>query len=158
MLRTIAGVIVGYIVMAICVVAALSVLFIVMGEDWAFQEGTYRTSMGWALSMLAAGFVAAFIGGLVCRLIAGGRKKATIALAVVVVLLGGLDAAMRLSQPERTEAELARTEDTPVTEAAGLAQSPKWMGLANPIVGVAGVLLAGTIGRKKVGNSAGTDS
>lgn len=157
MLRTIAGVVVGYIVIALCVFGVLTIAFISLGPDWAFQEGSYHVSIGWALMMLAAGFAAALVGGLVCRAIAGRHRRAISALAVVIVLLGGLDAALRLSAPARTDAELVRAEDTPVFEAAGKAQSPVWMGIANPIVGVAGVLLAGAL-RRSAKDSSGTDS
>lgn len=156
MLRTVAGVIVGYIVMALCVVVALSVGFTLLGEDWAFQEGSYRTSTQWAVLMLGVGFIAACVGGLVCRLVAGQRGRAVLSLAIVVLILGGLDAAMRLAPQEPSDAELVRSESTPVFEAAGKAKPPIWVGFANPIVGVAGVLVGGSmIGRRRGTPSAG---
>ena len=153
MLRTIAGVIIGYIVMGVCVFVAMYAAYNALGEEWAFQDGVYNVSLGWAGLMLASGLVAAIIGGAVCGLISGRSRRAIMALAVVIVLLGALDAAWRLTSDGPSNAELARNEETPVLEAAGKAQPPVWVTLGNPVVGVIGVLIGGGIVGAKRGRN-----
>jgi len=137
MLRAILGVILGYAVMFVIVAVGLTVAFIVLGNDKAFQPGTFDITPLWAGVMMGVGIVAAVIGGVACALIAKRGSKAPIGLAVFVLIMGALSAVMAMG----AEDPGARTEDVSNMDAAMKAQQPMWTLVANPVVGVIGVLV-----------------
>lgn len=137
MLRAIIGGIAGYIVMFAIVLVGLSVAFMVMGQDKAFQAGTYDITMLWAGVMLAVGIVAAVLGGVACMMIAMKGSKAPVGLAVFVLVMGGLTAVMAFG----AEDPGPRLADTETFEAASKAQQPVWTLIANPLIGAVGVIL-----------------
>jgi len=152
MLRGIISGIVGYIVMFAVVVVGLSVAFMVMGEDKAYDPGTYDITMLWAGVMLAVGLVAAVLGGVVCAMIASRGSKAPIGLSVAVLVLGGLSAVLAMGGEDPGP----RDAETTTFEAASKAQQPTWTLIANPVIGVVGVMVgAGLTGRGK-GAAAGS--
>jgi hypothetical protein len=138
MLRAIGGVIVGYIVMVVVVMAGLSAAYLAMGADKAFQPGTYEVSGLWLVVMFAVGLVAAVVGGYVCAWIAR-RRTPTVVLAGLVLVLGLLMAvagAMAPTEGKPTE----RSGEVGNMEAMKDARTPTWVALINSIVGAAGVL------------------
>jgi len=145
MLRTILGVIVGYIVMGVIVMVGLTALYLALGVDFAFREASYEPSIMWILCMFVIGVVAAVVGGMVCRMI-GRSETSTAALVAVVLLLGGLSAVLTMSSEAPTE---PRSEEFSSMEAMQQAQTPAWVLIANPIVGVFGVVLGGAMVSKK---------
>ena len=147
MLRAILAVIAGYVAMFIVVAVGLSVAYLTLGPDWAYQEGTYDITMQWAILMLAVGLAAALLGGVVCALIAKRSRNAVFALMGLIVVLGAVSAGYALSQP--TPEDTTRTENDSVTDAANKAQQPTWTLIANPIIGAVGVFLgAALVGTK----------
>jgi len=66
--RSIAAVIVGYIIMAIWVMVTLAIAWYGLGYGFAFQEGSLRVTIGWCLVTLVLGLVGAVIGGFVAAL------------------------------------------------------------------------------------------
>lgn len=145
MLRNILGVIAGYIVIFVIVMVSLMVLYLALGVDFAFQEASFEPSILWILCMFVVGIVAAVVGGMVCRMI-GRSQTATAALVAVVLVLGGLSAVFTMSKEAPTE---PRSEDISSMEAMLQAQTPAWVLIANPIVGVFGVILGGAMVSKK---------
>mgnify|MGYP000341087423 CR=1 FL=1 len=147
MLRTILAVVVGYIAMFIVIAAGLSVAYLTLGPDWAYQEGTYEITMQWAILMLAFGLVAAVLAGIVCALIAKRSRNAVFALMAAIVVLGALSAGFQLMQapPE----DITRAADDSVTDAANKARQPAWTLIANPIIRAAGVFLGASLLRPK---------
>lgn len=137
--RTIAGVLVGYVVMALVVFAVFSLAYMAMGADRAFQPGSYAPSTVWVAVSLVVGFLAAFVGGRVCAAIAKDPRAVT-ALAVVVVVLGIVFAVPVMT---RKEGPGPRTDTVGNMEAMQRAQTPLWLALLTPLVGVAGVMVGG---------------
>lgn len=137
MLRSILAVILEYIVMFAVVVVGLSAAFIALGTDRSFQPGTYDITPLWGGIMMGIGLLAALIGGVGCALIARRGSKAPVGLAVFVVIMGVLSAVMAMG----AEDPGSRAADVPTFEAASKAQQPMWTLVANPVVGVIGVLL-----------------
>jgi hypothetical protein len=158
MLRSIAGVVVGYIAMGLVVFIAMVAGYEIMGGDWAFKPGVYDVTGGWIALMLASGLAAAVAGGAVCGLLSRHSKKAAIALTAVVVVLGALTVIGQILAPESAEMDLVRTEAPPVLEAAGVARQPTWVMLANIAIGVAGVMLGAGLVRPKHGGKADAGS
>ena len=59
MLRNIAGVIIGYLVMAIVMFATFTGAYLALGSDYTFVSGSYHVSMLWIAVSLLLGFIAA---------------------------------------------------------------------------------------------------
>ena len=141
MLRTIGGVIVGYLVIAILVIGTTLGLYAALGLDRVFMPERYDPSPTWITAMIISGFIAAMIGGAIARSI-GRSQTAPRALAVVTLLLGALAALPALS-PASDPRPNVRLGDVPIMEAMSNARQPVWVALLLPVIGVAGVLYGG---------------
>lgn len=139
MARTIAGVIVGYLVIALVVFAVFSLAYLALGADGAFQSGTYAPSALWIVLSFLFSFLAAWVGGRVAATI-GRTPNAVIALAVVVVVLGLVFA---IPVWQRTGEPAPRMETVGNMEAMRQAHMPLWVALLTPLVGAAGVIVGG---------------
>jgi hypothetical protein len=58
----------------------------------------------------------------------------------LVLVLGALSAAMALAKEKPVGEDAIRSEETSNTEAMMMAQQPTWILVANPIIGVFGVM------------------
>jgi hypothetical protein len=144
MLRTIGGVVLGYVTMAVLVFGLLTLAYLGLGADRAFRPSSYEPSDTWIVTMFAIGLLAAIVGGMVCAAV-GRSRTAVLALAVVVVLLGVLSA-IPVLMGVQGESQ-ARTGDVSNLDAMMKARTPAWVALANVAVGVAGVVLGGRLRR-----------
>jgi hypothetical protein len=146
MVRTIAAVVVGYLVMALLVFALFSAAYLAMGADAAFRPGTFEVSGLWVATSFVLGLVAAVVGGYVCATIAQDGKGPLI-LAALTLLLGVLVAVPLLTsdagQPQ------VRSGDVPNLAAMQQARQPGWVALLNPLVGAAGVLAGARLKRER---------
>src|SRR5439155_18834126 len=114
MLRSVLGVVIGYIVMFILNVAAFVTIYTLVGPDWSFKPGSYQASSRWTVMQFVVLAVTAIIAGLICALIARGGR-APLAQAVVVLLLGfGLAILGTALRPADTDE--VRTENVPNIE------------------------------------------
>jgi len=139
MLKTIGGVIVGYLVMFIVVFATFSGAYLAMGTDGAFKAGSYEVTPLWLGVSFVLSLIAAIAGGFVCAAIAK-NPKATMALAGLVLILGILFAipvltASNEGRPQVREASVGNME------AMTNARQPGWVAVLNPIIGAIGVML-----------------
>ena len=137
--RIVGSVIVGYIVMFAVVFLALTLAWLVLGADRAFEPGTYGISVLWAITAVLVGVIAAVAGGYVCATIAKSPTGPK-ALAVVVVLLGLVSAAP-LIMGSGEDGLSVREAAVGLFEAMGNARQPLWMALLNPLIGALGVIL-----------------
>jgi hypothetical protein len=96
--RTIAGVVAGFGAMFLTVFLSLTVAYLAMGTERAFQPGSFEVTGAWLAVMFVVNIAAALVGGFVCAAIAPS-PKAPIALAVVVLVLGLLSAIPALLPP-----------------------------------------------------------
>ena len=144
------AVIVGYLVMAAVVLgASVSVVF-GLGESYLFREDTLEPTALVSTGMLAAGCVAALLGGIVAARIAQTRwRAACIWLVGVVLVLGTLSAvgdwrrARSPSQNPPGTAEIARMN---LREKWDQASKPMWFSVLAPLIGAASSLLGFRIG------------
>ncbi len=137
--KAIGAAIVGYIAMAVLVFVGLSLVWMSLGADGAFAEDAWDTSMAWSLWNVVVGVVAAIAGGYVCALISPGGLSMKILIGIVVVL-GALSVVATLAmKPDVVD---PRPETVTMFEAMGSAQAPLWTVLANPVIGVIGILVA----------------
>src|SRR2546423_11383529 len=122
--RSVAGVIVGYLVMFILQFAAFMTIYTVMGANWSFKPGSFHASTRWTVMQFTVVFVTAAIGGLICAAISKGGK-APFVLAIVALAIGfTLGALHILTQPP--DAHEFRTASVPTLEAMTKASHPAW--------------------------------
>ena len=138
--RKILGGIIGYVVMFVVIFTTFTLAYLAMGADTAFLPGSYDVSMTWILISTILGFVAAIAGGYVAALI-GGKGAAKIAAGIVLVL-GLLLAIVTAVSPKPTD---TRAADVPNMEAMQWARTPVWVAFLNPLVGVIGALVGGSL-------------
>jgi hypothetical protein len=153
-IRLLGAVLLGYLLMSALVFAGLSVGYGVLGADRAFRPGSYEVSVSWALLSVVVGLAAAMAGGWVARRV-GGDLRGPWLLAAFVGLLGAVMAVTSLATgPDPA----VRTGSPEMFEAMEAARPPPWMLILNPIIGVAGVLFGGALGRGgSGGHRAGRD-
>jgi hypothetical protein len=151
--KKILGVILGYVVMFAIVFVGLNVAYLTMGADRAFQAGLYEPSMLWNIVFLSVGIAAAIAGGVFCRWFTKSCG-ATMSLAALVFVVGALGFILQDSEEDPGP----RSGDVSIIEAMTKAQQPMWAAIANPIVGVMGVMVGGCLAGKKKRETAPTDS
>ncbi len=145
--RIIVGVILGYVVIFVCLFVMFTAAYMAMGTDGAFQPGTFDVSGKWVATSFVVGFVAAIVGGFVCAAVAPA-SKAPAWLAGLVLVLGLLMALPVLFPAETSEPEVRGGEVT-MFDSMSKAKRPAWVALADPVVGAVGILLGGSLKKKK---------
>jgi hypothetical protein len=141
MLRTIGGVLGGYVTMFMLVFITFTIAYLAMGAEGAFKPGSYEVTTLWLVVSIALGLIAATVGGVVCLAIAKNHK-AVLALAGLVLVLGLLSAVPALTTSSASETKV-RAGDVGNMEAMMNAKQPAWIALLNPLIGVAGVMIGG---------------
>lgn len=136
--RAISSVVVGYVTMFATIFLAFSGLYLLLGQDLSFRPGSYEPSVLWTLVNFALGVGAAVLGGYVCAWIARTATPPKVLAGVVLVI--GLLSAVPVLMAAATPAE-ARTGEVGNLDAMMKAKQPAWVAVANPFVGLAGVLL-----------------
>lgn len=139
MLKSIIGVIVGYVVMAIFSFAIFTCAYLGLGVERVFEPESYDISTIWIVCMIVFGLIGGILGGWVCAAISKS-KGACMALAGLVLALGLIFSIMTKM---KEAPETARTGDVPNLEAMQKAQTPTWLCFLNPFVVAAGVVFGG---------------
>lgn len=100
MLRKIAAVVVPYIVMTVLIISVFMGMWFGMGPDRLLEPGTWKG--GWFLCIAAPSItvLCGLFGGWMCIKI-GRSRTPLLVLAGVVLVLGGLAAALTLQSPSR---------------------------------------------------------
>jgi len=146
MARSVAGVIVGYLVMFILQFAAFMTIYTVMGANWSFKPASFHASTRWTVMQFTVILVTAVIGGLICALISKGGK-APLVLAVVALAIGFTLGALHVAtQPADTHE--SRTATVPNLEAMTKARHPAWVIFAGPIIAAIGIGIGGKLKRR----------
>lgn len=144
MFRLIAGVIVGYVVMAVLIIAAFGLA--ILSPDFAFEKERFEVTPAWLAISLATSIVAAIVGGFVAVWI-GKRRAASYALAVLAFVLGMGSAVDNLKKPRpaETESPIGMTFEQRASKTA----QPNWYAFTLPLIGVAGIILGGRICKER---------
>lgn len=137
MLKSIVGVIVGYVVIMGVAFAAYTAAYFGLGADRAFEPGTYALSGIWIGLVIVITSISGLLGGLTCAAISKSRK-AGLVFAVIVFVLGF---AFELPNIMKDRTREARTSDVSNLDAMGKAQPPLWLCIFNPFLAGATVLM-----------------
>jgi hypothetical protein len=139
MVRFIAAVAIGYLVMLLVVIGVFIAVSPLISVDRLFEPGSYQAARGWIALSLGISLVAAMTAGSICARIAP-TTAAPLWLAAVVLVLGGL-----MAIPAVMGTDPARGGPRPpvitMSDAMAHAEQPLWVALLNPLVGAAGVLI-----------------
>jgi hypothetical protein len=133
-MKTVVGVILGYLVMTVTLFVLLSALYAALGTEGAFLPRSYTPSIGWIIFMQVGQMVAALAAGYLAYKLGG--LKSGIWLASLILILGVASVLVTLGTPpaEPREAQLG------VFDAMAKARTPAWASLLQVAVGVVSVL------------------
>jgi prepilin signal peptidase PulO-like enzyme (type II secretory pathway) len=146
MLRSVLGVIVGYIVMFVLQVAVFMTIYTMMGPEWSFKPASYEASTQWTIMQMIVILVTGAIAGLVCAIIARGGK-APLVLAGLVLALGLVLGTITVSMKKNEPIEI-RTGDVPNMVAMSKARHPLWVIYLGAVLGAVGVAIGGKLKRQ----------
>ena len=137
MLKSILGVVVGYLVMMLVAFAAYSAAYFGLGTDRAFEPGTYALSGLWVGLMIAITLIAGLIGGLTCAAISKSRTTGLV-FALIVFVLGFV---FELPNIMKDHTSVPRTGPVSNLDVMGEGQPPVWLCILNPFLAGAAVLM-----------------
>ena len=143
MLKSIVGVIVGYLVMFVFGFAVVFCAYLGLGVDRIFEPESYAVSTVWIAILVAVSLIGGILGGLTCAAISKSKGACT-AFAVIVLAFGLLGGFIAMNKEHASE---ARAGDVSSVVAMSKAENPTWLLLLNPVISAAGVLLGS---RKKL--------
>jgi hypothetical protein len=144
MIRSVLGVIVGYISLFVVLFCLLTAAYLGMGADRAFQPGSFRPSILWDAVEIVVGLAAAAIAGFICIAIA--RKRGAVTALVVVILVIGFVSAIPVWMASGVP-DAVREGGLSNMEAMMKARQPVWVALLNPVLGMLGVLAGARLKR-----------
>jgi magnesium-transporting ATPase (P-type) len=146
MVRSVLGVIIGYIVMFVLQIIAFMSIYSMMGAEWSFKQGTFEASTAWTAMQFTVILITTIIAGLICAVIAKGGKAPLVLAGLVLVLGLALGAASMTMRPADTHE--VRTASVPNMEAMQKARHPAWVIFMGPIIGAVGVMIGGKLKRQ----------
>ena len=136
MLRIIAGIIVGWIVMVVVVMATFAITMVALGLENILQPDSYWTTDTFNIIVLAGGFVAAIAGGVVCKAIARS-SNATYALVTIVLAMGIVSAISNMNKADPP----ARTGDPTIEDMMMHGKEPNWFAITKVVLAVGGLII-----------------
>jgi hypothetical protein len=142
--RAIVSVVIGYVVMFATIYLSFTGLYLLLGQHLSFRPDTYEPSGLWTALSFALGAAAAVLGGYVCARIARTATPPNV-LAGVVLVIGLLSAVPALTATSAL-AEV-RSGEVGNMDAMMKAKQPAWVAVANPFVGLVGVLVGARLRR-----------
>lgn len=138
MLKSIVGVVVGYIVMFMFASAAFAGAYFGLGVDRVFEPDSYAISTIWIALLIAIAFLGGLLGGLTCAAI----SKSHTACVVFAVLVFAVGVLIALPTVMKEHTAVVRSGDVTSLQAMQLAQPPSWLCFLNPALGAVGILMA----------------
>jgi len=145
MLKSIVGVIVGYLAMSVVAFCAYTAAYLGLGAERAFEADTYALSGIWIGLVIVITCIAGLVGGLTCAAISKSRTTGLVFALIVFVLSFVFELPNIMDHTPKT-----RAGDVSNMEAMGKAQPPVWLLILNPFLGGAAILM-GTRMKKSPG-------
>ena len=137
MLKSILGIIVGYVALFSVAFALYTAAYFALGTERVFEPGTYAYSGIWTGVVIVITLIAAFIGGLTCAAIRKSRTGGLVFALIVFALSLGFE----LPNIMKDRTPVARTGDVSNTEVMEKGQPPAWLGILIPVLGGTAVLI-----------------
>ena len=145
MLRSIVGMVAGYVALSLFFFAVFTGAYFVLGVDYIFRPESYAVTPLWWVLSAAISLGGSVLAGYVCAAISRSKRTCQLFAGVIlVVLILFCIPKMRDSTPH------VRTGEVSAMDAMRLTQMPIWMHLLNPVLAALGVLLGA--GMKQNGN------
>lgn len=145
MLRTIGGVVGGFIAIVIAVVSLFSLANSILGPQKAFLPGNYSVSPSWIILSIVISLLAAIIGGIVAASI-GKETKAPIILAGLVLVIFAYRAVHEMRNAKGQVKDAIRESQVSSIQAIEPPR-PAWVAFLNPVIGFSGVLAGARLRR-----------
>jgi hypothetical protein len=136
MLKSIVGIIVGYLAMSVVAFCAYTGAYLGLGAERAFEPDTYALSGIWIGLVVVITIIAGFVGGLTCAAISKSRTTGLV-FALIVFVLSFVFELPNITDPTPK----ARAGDVANMVAMGKAQPPLWLCILNPFLGGAAILM-----------------
>lgn len=133
------GVVVGYLVMIVFIIATFAVVAPLLGMERLFEPGTWDASAGWLTISISLSVVGAILGGAAATRVGRHQDSATW-LAGVVFVMG---MAVALSGVNDTVRGGPRAPEATIADAGSHTRQPNWLMFLNPLLGAAGVWVGG---------------
>jgi hypothetical protein len=146
MLRTIAGVIVGYIAVVVVTIAGVFVSWAIFGAEGAFAPGSTVASLPWSITSCLIGFIAAIIAGVVAATIGKDPDNLSVKILAGLMLVLGLGIAVMTMGVEPGPMPAGTVlADMSFMEAGAVAVNPAWYNWVIPFIGAAGAFVGGML-------------
>lgn len=136
MLRSILGVIVGYVALSLFFFAVFTGVYFALGVERIFQSDSYEASTLWLMLSAAIGLGGGILGGYICAAISRSKRTCELFAAIVLIILV-LFCLPKMRDPNPH----VRAGDVSFVDAMRLTQMPLWMHVLTPVLGAIGVLL-----------------
>jgi hypothetical protein len=137
MLKSIVGVVVGYLVMFFVAFAAYTAAYFGLGTDRIFETGTYAFSGMWIALVIAVTLISGFIGGLTCTAVSKSRAAGLVVALIAFVV----SFAFELPNIMKDNTPVVRAGDVSNLEVLEKGQPPPWLCILNPFLAGAAVLM-----------------
>jgi len=147
MLRIIAGVLGGYLIMVLTIMLTFTLAYRVLGVEGSFQPDSYDVSPVWIVLSILLGLAAAVLGGWIAIKI--GRDSRTVLWLAGLVIVLGLSTAIMEGMHDDRQDPVVREGGLNNREAMMMAEEPLWISLLNPFLGAVGVFLGGQIRKRE---------
>ncbi len=144
MLRSILAAVLGYLLMAVVVMAGMAVAWGVLGGTGAFEGEGPAPSGAWVGFALVFGFLAALVGGVVARKV--GRGPRAVSLLVTMLVAIGVMTALSANRVTSNREPINKpVAEMTFMEAGQHAVQPTWFNWVIPFVGAFGAYLGGVM-------------
>lgn len=148
MVRTILGVVLGYVIMAAMVFGGLTAAYLTLGTERVFAPGAYEVTALWLATNLTISALAAFVGCLAAGAIAR-RSNAAVVLGVIMLVLGLAVAVGQVAAPKPNPGP--RDGAVANLDAMMKARQPTWYMFTLPVIGIGAAFAAAAVLRKRGG-------
>lgn len=148
MVRSIAAVVVSYIVLMLLTMGMFAGMVFGFGIDGLLKPNSFQGNMIITILAPSITLIAGLVGGLVCAKI-GRSKKTVMVFAGLVLILGFVQGFVTLQKPFPAD---PRDPNMTLEQFLAVGREPTWIVIFNPIGGAIAVLVGGLVlGGRKVG-------
>jgi uncharacterized membrane protein YfcA len=116
----------------------------VLGLEKILQPNSWWTTDTFNIIVLVGGFIAAIIGGMVCKVIAR-QSKAKLVLAAIVIVMGIGSAMANMKKPDPP----VRTEPATMEGIGQYGKEPNWFAISKTVAAVIGLIIGSSLVKRR---------